>query len=681
MQKRKLVVTIASLLGIICAQALPAQRAVALPDCSAGTTLNIAAHPDDDLFFINPRVKQDIAAGKCVESIFLTAGEGTREADYWPSRENGIKAAYSDMIGEADIDASQDITINGHTARQYTFTAAEGVSVLFLRLPDGGDATINGGNSLQKLWQGAIASGELSPIVAWPSYTNQQLIDTLRVRMATLKPNVIRTLDFTQDFASVDHSDHVATALFAQAAHQDYTLPHQLIGYEGYELDNLTDNLAGDDYTHKLNAYYAYDPYDYLHDADNSGSKCPDISDTDTCYDEVERWIPRNYIGGAATKVAHSFEILDGDSGSLAGNTANTGQTPTAVQFGSDLWVFYYDASAGDLRYAKANASTPANWTFGTIDTANNVGRTPAAVVHNNTLHVFYYDATNTNLRHAWLPVGGSWQINNHDGDPGSIAVRSSHVDTGLMPAVTVFGGGLQLFYFEPTSQDLRHSWSNAAGTSWSFETFDGAPGAPGNHAGNVGYDPHAVVFNGMLHVFYYDASTGDLRLSKTNPGWQFSVLDGDSTVDGRRNATLGLNPSTAVYDNTLQVLYYDQTNGDLRHAWYNGTSNWQFENLDGDTGSIAKRSGAVGATPCIASDGTNLHAFALDAERGDLRHYWMSVAQPWQAETLDGRGDDGNTGRINGATGEDPVVISFANNWHVFYYESTNTNFRHSTL
>ena len=96
----------------------------ATPNCSSGSVVNIVAHEDDDLFFVNPKVRQDIDAGKCVESIFLTSGEGDRtyRAPYAASREAGIVAAYKQMTGTSTA-SSQDITVASHTVTQYTFSS------------------------------------------------------------------------------------------------------------------------------------------------------------------------------------------------------------------------------------------------------------------------------------------------------------------------------------------------------------------------------------------------------------------------------------------------------------------------------------------------------------------------------------------------------------------------------
>jgi hypothetical protein len=64
---------------------------------------------------------------------------------------------------------------------------------------------------------------------------------------------------------------------------------------------------------------------------------------------------------------------------------------------------------------------------------------------------------------------------------------------------------------YDVTHGDLRHAWSDANG--WHFQTLDGSGGStPGQISANVGYNPIALQYDTTLQVFYYDATNGDLR-------------------------------------------------------------------------------------------------------------------------------------------------------------------------
>lgn len=98
----------------------------------------------------------------------------------------------------------------------------------------------------------------------------------------------------------------------------------------------------------------------------------------------------------------------------------------------------------------------------------------------------------------------------------------------------------------------------------WSFENLEGGTGAISPHAGNVGITPTSVTFNNQLYIFYYDQTNGDLRVAYTHPGWVFDVVDGEGGGNGKLNADVGQAPSAVVFNSTVYVFYYDNTNGNL---------------------------------------------------------------------------------------------------------------------
>lgn len=87
-----------------------APEAAVRPSVTEGSALQVVAHPDDDLFFMNPDVSRSIAAGIEVTTVYLTSGEadGRNEAHgsgledtavpadraaYAEARQNGIRGA------------------------------------------------------------------------------------------------------------------------------------------------------------------------------------------------------------------------------------------------------------------------------------------------------------------------------------------------------------------------------------------------------------------------------------------------------------------------------------------------------------------------------------------------------------------------------------------------------------
>ena len=99
--------------------------------------MSIVAHQDDDLLFQSPALISAIRGGLCVRTVYVTAGDANDSAAYWTSRENGVKAAYAQLAGVANIWTMSDAGIAGHPIPVATLDAATNISLAFMRLPDG----------------------------------------------------------------------------------------------------------------------------------------------------------------------------------------------------------------------------------------------------------------------------------------------------------------------------------------------------------------------------------------------------------------------------------------------------------------------------------------------------------------------------------------------------------------
>lgn len=187
--------------------------------CSGGT-VNVVAHQDDDLLFLSPDLLRDVRAGGCVTTIFLTAGDAGRKADYWSAREAGEMAAYATMYQSANRWRNDPLVVGDRVVASSTLVARPRVRLVFLRLPDGAvDGRGFGRGALQQLWSGAASS--LTSVDSANSYSRDELLLTLRALLQDASPRTVRTMDFRPapyGFGSGDHSDHVATAYLTEAA-------------------------------------------------------------------------------------------------------------------------------------------------------------------------------------------------------------------------------------------------------------------------------------------------------------------------------------------------------------------------------------------------------------------------------------------------------------------------------
>nr|WP_309926995.1 chitobiase/beta-hexosaminidase C-terminal domain-containing protein [Arthrobacter sp. 1088] len=275
--------------GLVAFSIAPASAAV--PPCAGtGGAMQIVAHTDDDLLFLSPDFMRDIQAKRCVQTVFTTAGEAGEGAVYWKSLEAGIRASYSKMAGVSDSWTTSDAGVPNRPLTMQTLNGAPNISVVFMRLPDGfpngdGSAAYND-QSILKLWDGRLSS--IRPVDNAATFTKSQFQTALNRLVANFQPTTFRTQDWTGNFNSpYDHSDHWATAKFAQLATRSYTGPHTSLAYDAYVIDEYPQNVTGAELTTKVDTFVRFADFD-MYICSSPGEGCPDSP-----YDE---WLKRQYI-------------------------------------------------------------------------------------------------------------------------------------------------------------------------------------------------------------------------------------------------------------------------------------------------------------------------------------------------------------------------------------------------
>ena len=225
--------------------------------------MNIVAHEDDDLLFMNPDVLNDIRRGRSVRTVYVTAGDAGKDRNYWQARATGIKAAYARMAGVAlSWSATPAAGVEG-TIKVFTLDDRPSVSLVFMNLPDGsywGDGfPPNANKSLEKLLDGRIQT--ISTVGKENTYTRASLEQTLLALVAAYGPECIRIQDVSvPSFA--DHSDHRAVARMAKAIAGRYESRHRLTSYRDYVNLLESQNVFADDFDSKQEAFSVYAAYD-----------------------------------------------------------------------------------------------------------------------------------------------------------------------------------------------------------------------------------------------------------------------------------------------------------------------------------------------------------------------------------------------------------------------------------
>ncbi|MFJ9179197.1 PIG-L family deacetylase [Streptomyces sp. NPDC102360] len=239
--------------------------------------LQVTAHPDDDLFFMNPQCRQLVVSGVPVVTVVVTAGEAAGRnrvphelppviADkpaYSGARQQGMRQAYAEMLGvDRFTPWERTVLALPHGVRAEMDGLAQGgrrARMIFLNIAMRSD----GGARLPALWDtpGTVmrtvaATG--SPLTREYAYDHQTLVDVLAGLMDHFRPTVIHTMDPDPDYQVhnatylkandqphfSDHRDHTPTALFtwkaisqwvADADRRDGHAPRfSTVAYRGY---------------------------------------------------------------------------------------------------------------------------------------------------------------------------------------------------------------------------------------------------------------------------------------------------------------------------------------------------------------------------------------------------------------------------------------------------------------
>ncbi len=267
------------------------------PARSRSSIVQIVAHPDDDLYFINPLAWQDITDSASLATVYLSAGESdgrnisirtsSRDAvpvnypGYVEARRNGIRAAYS-LMATGHYDSPWQISavrLGSELVVERSVLKPEPGIVLYfvgtrlvgkLRADEAGDPTVR---SLRTLWSGTATAQQTQPAATSPVAKVQQvgreeLITALVSLLQQRKPTLVRLLDPDPDRMPgpsahySDHPDHTASAEFGIAALGRYvaaggTIP-AVEHFRGYSNAWWPKNLTPARYDRKSSALLVY---------------------------------------------------------------------------------------------------------------------------------------------------------------------------------------------------------------------------------------------------------------------------------------------------------------------------------------------------------------------------------------------------------------------------------------
>nr|WP_277349645.1 PIG-L family deacetylase [Planosporangium thailandense] len=228
--------------------------------------MQVVAHEDDDLLFMNPDIYNQINAGKCSVTVFVTDGRGEPTIR---NRQRGIQDAYRLMANVSDLNNQDEwtgrlLTFGGKQVEEYVLRDRPNVKLVFMNLAD--NAPASGDVSIRSLWESGTAvtttgipcqdesgSSSCQSLVQQRfTYNHDGLLQTLAAVMGYYGPTTIRLQDTVPADPNrgyiEDHQDHVATAKFAEAATRRYGdasgTRANLVYYRDYNIQNVPENLV-----------------------------------------------------------------------------------------------------------------------------------------------------------------------------------------------------------------------------------------------------------------------------------------------------------------------------------------------------------------------------------------------------------------------------------------------------
>lgn len=246
-----------------------------LTGLTSGGVLQVVAHEDDDLLFMNPDVSRSIAAGSPSTTVYLTAGQlsgdGGSASERARNRQRGAQNAYAAMAGVSDSDDTTQLEWDGEVwqtgtrgVERYWLRDRPWVQLLFVNLPDGGLKKLNAGGAANTVIpaEGLVTTGS--------HYTRSDAVATLGEILQAYRPLLLRLQDpepdqrirpSTESFGP-SHPDHVNGGLMTREAAVGYPGPLYEVAYRDYNTTDSQPNLAPEDIARKtaiMDSYYTFD--------------------------------------------------------------------------------------------------------------------------------------------------------------------------------------------------------------------------------------------------------------------------------------------------------------------------------------------------------------------------------------------------------------------------------------
>ncbi|MEU3645078.1 PIG-L family deacetylase [Lentzea sp. NPDC034063] len=493
--------------------------------------VNIIAHSDDDLLFINPDIQPAILSGCPVRTVILTADEFNGTDDMTREQlsaelHKGQRNAYASLAGVASQWTRTAMVVAGKTVEVNTLDGKPTVQLIYLNLPDGGDDLHE--DATKNLWTNTSYSTSTivptgSPANRVQTYKHADVVNVLVGLLQQFQATVVRCQDpFPDDVRYAngmpDHLDHIHTAKFAQKAVKSYMGPTGrpyalLVRYRCYNTRQAPANVPSALRTPKTAAYNKYKAQDPL-----SG----DVFDVNLSR-SYERWpVAPQWSTMDSSGTVHAF-VVAGDSlmwwrqpngGAWVGPTTllNGSFAPgvaVAMRGDNRLQLAVLDLDTAAIRtctQTAAGAQSFGTWTsLGNPNNASAAYQTPVLAVSNGLLELFVVNRSGT--------LGNKWQEGTGFNSTWATATGGNGKAMSQLSAITAPGGRMHVF---GDGNGRAFHWYQNVGGSTIYQAL--TTGAESSASVGVALDASRVrVFSRRTN----DGSVGTLREQTPNGTWE----------------------------------------------------------------------------------------------------------------------------------------------------------------
>ncbi len=252
--------------------------------------------------------------------------------------------------------------------------------------------------------------------------------------------------------------------------------------------------------------------------------------------------------------------------------------SPTAVEFGGDLYLFYAGSGQDGIYYSIWNGdqwSDKAKIAFsGAIQIS--WGTSPYAIVFNNLIYVFYSGSDNGNSLVCYSKLDPATQ---EVSAPVSISFAWPYSSSS--PSATVFNNSLYLFWNGGANDGIWYSTISATNSNWTPQVSVAQNAVIPPRLGMAGgSSPAAVTYGDSIYLFYNgDGNDGTWYVTyngNTSNSWS-APSQVQPFIDGLNVAYLS-SPAACVTQNGSAISLFWEDSFNTAQIWYSvldQSGNW----------------------------------------------------------------------------------------------------------